>query len=389
MTENGKPKYFTLMEELKEKIISGRIQPGEKLPSENQFTVQYSLSRHTVRKALSLLEQEGYIEACHGKGTFCSEKMRHMKKSRNIAVVTTYISDYIFPRLIQGMDNVLSEQGYSIILKNTGNSRQKEAKCLEELFQKDIDGLIIEPSKSQLSCRHPGLYENLEKYQIPYIFIQGIYTEMKDKPHILMDDARGGYLVTKYLLEQGHRRITGFFKADDIQGIQRHKGYVRALQEAGIPYDPDLVVWFHTEDRRSKPSMMVKEMVKTGSLPHGIVCYNDQIAVQVIESLEDCGLQVPKDISVTGYDNSLYAQRGTGITTIAHPQERLGEMAAELILEKINGVSEEDSKVERLIQPELIVRGSCRRLKLYFLQRITDNCFLAIGNIHCKPSPEN
>ena len=53
MTENGKPKYFTLMEELKEKIISGRIQPGEKLPSENQFTVQYSLSRHTVRKALS------------------------------------------------------------------------------------------------------------------------------------------------------------------------------------------------------------------------------------------------------------------------------------------------------------------------------------------------
>lgn len=363
MTENGKPKYFTLMEELKEKIISGRIQPGEKLPSENQFTVQYSLSRHTVRKALSLLEQEGYIEACHGKGTFCSEKMRHMKKSRNIAVVTTYISDYIFPRLIQGMDNVLSEQGYSIILKNTGNSRQKEAKCLEELFQKDIDGLIIEPSKSQLSCRHPGLYENLEKYQIPYIFIQGIYTEMKDKPHILMDDARGGYLVTKYLLEQGHRRITGFFKADDIQGIQRHKGYVRALQEAGIPYDPDLVVWFHTEDRRSKPSMMVKEMVKTGSLPHGIVCYNDQIAVQVIESLEDCGLQVPKDISVTGYDNSLYAQRGIGITTIAHPQERLGEMAAELILEKINGVSEEDSKVERLIQPELIVRGSCRRLK--------------------------
>lgn len=363
MTENGKPKYFTLMEELKEKIISGRIQPGEKLLSENQFTVQYSLSRHTVRKALSLLEQEGYIEACHGKGTFCSEKMRHMKKSRNIAVVTTYISDYIFPRLIQGMDNVLSEQGYSIILKNTGNSRQKEAKCLEELFQKDIDGLIIEPSKSQLSCRHPGLYENLEKYQIPYIFIQGIYTEMKDKPHILMDDARGGYLVTKYLLEQGHRRITGFFKADDIQGIQRHKGYVRALQEAGIPYDPDLVVWFHTEDRRSKPSMMVKEMVKTGSLPHGIVCYNDQIAVQVIESLEDCGLQVPKDISVTGYDNSLYAQRGTGITTIAHPQERLGEMAAELILEKINGVSEEDSKVERLIQPELIVRGSCRRLK--------------------------
>lgn len=104
MTENGKPKYFTLMEELKEEILSGQIQPGEKLPSENQLTEKYSLSRHTVRKAIALLEREGYVEAYHGKGTFCSEKMRHMKKSRNIAVVTTYISDYIFPRLIQGMD---------------------------------------------------------------------------------------------------------------------------------------------------------------------------------------------------------------------------------------------------------------------------------------------
>ena len=358
MTENGKPKYFTLMEELKEKIISGRIQPGEKLPSENQFTVQYSLSRHTVRKALSLLEQEGYIEACHGKGTFCSEKMRHMKKSRNIAVVTTYISDYIFPRLIQGMDNVLSEQGYSIILKNTGNSRQKEAKCLEELFQKDIDGLIIEPSKSQLSCRHPGLYENLEKYQIPYIFIQGIYTEMKDKPHILMDDARGGYLVTKYLLEQGHRRITGFFKADDRQGIERHKGYVKALQEHGIAYDPDKVVWFHTEDRRKKPALMVRNMVRQNSLPDGIVCYNDQIAVQVMEELERQGKKIPEDVAVTGYDNSLYARQGQGITTITHPQEKLGEMAAKLLLEKLSGVPDEESTVERLIRPELIVRGS-------------------------------
>lgn len=359
MAETGKPKYFTLMEQLKNDILAGNIRPGDKLPSENELSSRYSLSRHTVRKALSILTQEGYVEAFHGKGTFCSEGMRHTHKSRNIAVVTTYISDYIFPRLIQGMDSVLSQNGYSIILKNTGNSRQKEARCLEELLQKDIDGLIIEPSKSQLMCRHRNLYRNFEKYGIPYVFIQGIYTEMKEKPHILMDDARGGYLVTKYLLDCGHKRVAGFFKADDIQGLERHKGYVWALQEAGVPYDPDNVVWFHTEDRKYKPAMMAKLMAENKTLPDGIVCYNDQIAVQVMDGLEGMGVRIPEDISVTGYDNSLYAQRGNGITTIAHPQERLGEMAAELILEKLNGVSEEDSRVERLIQPELIVRGSC------------------------------
>lgn len=357
--ETGKAKYYTLMEEIKKDILSGRIKPGERLPSENQLTIRYCLSRHTVRKALSLLEQEGYVEAFHGRGTFCSEGARHTHSSRNIAVVTTYITDYIFPRLIQGMDNVLSEEGYSIILKNTGNSRQKEARCLEDLLQKDIDGLIIEPSKSQLACRHRHLYQSLEKLSIPYVFIQGIYTEMQNEPHILMDDVMGGYLVTKYLLDLGHERIAGMFKADDIQGIRRHKGYVQALQERGCPYVPDDVIWYHTEDRKTKPEIGLRDMAARGELPQGIVCYNDQIAVQVMEVLEEMGLRVPEDVSVTGYDDSLYAQRGCGLTTILHPQEKMGEMAAQLILEKIRGIREEDSGVQREIQPELVVRGSC------------------------------
>ena len=171
-------------------------------------------SRDTVRKALGILEQDGYVEAFHGRGTYCSENMRHIKNSKNIAVVTTYISDYIFPRLIQGMDNVLSESGYSIILKNTANSRQKEARCLEELLKKDIDGLIIEPSKSEMICKHRNLYQNLDKFEIPYVFIQGIYSEMRDKPHILMDDADTAFL--------GHGNREGSF-GDRIHGRREHR----------------------------------------------------------------------------------------------------------------------------------------------------------------------
>ena len=147
-------------------------------------------------------------------------------------------------------------------------------------------------------CKHRNLYQNLDKFEIPYVFIQGIYSEMRDKPHILMDDAQGGYLVTKYLLELGHKKIKGFFKADDMQGLERHKGYVKALQESGIAYDPDDVVWFHTEDRKVKPALMAKEMVQSGQLPDGIVCYNDQIAVQVMEELEKMGVRIPEDISL-------------------------------------------------------------------------------------------
>ena len=133
---------------------------------------------------------------------------------------------------------------------------------------------------------------------------------------------------------------------------------MKALQEKGIAYDPDKVVWFHTEDRRRKPALMVRNMVRQNCLPEGIVCYNDQIAVQVMEELERQGKKIPEDVAVTGYDNSLYARQGQGITTITHPQEKLGEMAAKLLLEKLGGVPDEESTVERLIRPKLIIRGS-------------------------------
>ena len=151
VNEGKQLKYFQLMEDLKEKILSGEIQAGDKLPSENELSKEYAISRQTVRKALQILQNMGYIYAEHGRGTFCSELVRHTHTSKNIAVVTTYLSDYIFPRVIAGIDSVLTAQGYSIILKNTRNSRSMEAKCLEELLQKDIDGVIIEPSKSQIS----------------------------------------------------------------------------------------------------------------------------------------------------------------------------------------------------------------------------------------------
>ena len=353
-------KYSKLMEDLREKMMSGEIQAGDRLPSENELSAQYQVSRQTVRKALSVLQNEGYIYAEHGRGTFCSERVLHTGHSHNIAVVTTYLSDYIFPRVIGGIDKVLTEQGYSIILKNTRNSRSQEARCLEELLQKDIDGIIIEPSKSQIYCKHTHLYEKLEEYGIPYVFIQGCFATMKEKPRVLMDDAMGGYLITKYLIDTGHKSIIGVFKSDDIQGQNRHKGYVKALQEAGIAYDPDKVIWFYTEDRKIHPYEGIQNIAKNKELD-AVVCYNDQNAMGVIRALEALDLKIPDDVSVTGYDNFYMAnQSDFRLTSIAHPQEKLGEMAAELLLDLVvNGENSEKQKI--MIEPELVEGTSCKR----------------------------
>ncbi|MBQ8638296.1 MAG: GntR family transcriptional regulator [Lachnospiraceae bacterium] len=359
--KNGEQlKYSRLADELKKKILDGVYRPGEKIPSENELAADYQISRHTVRKALDLLTREGYVYAEHGRGTFCSELAHRGKDSRNIAVVMTYLSDYIFPRVIQGIDQVLTENGYSIILKNTSNSRTVEARCLEELLQKDIEGLIIEPSKSDIFCKHGTLYEKLDQNGIPYVFIQGCFAQMEDKPQVRMDDYMGGYLVTRHLLDLGHQNIMGIFKADDTQGRERHRGYVAALQEAGIFYNPELVVWFHTEDRASKPVSAVREIVARRKLADGVVCYNDLTAMKVIKTLEEEGLRVPDDISVTGYDNSFIAENfRIKLTTIAHPHEKLGETAAALLLDLIRGQSENAVR-QVVMEPELIIRESTR-----------------------------
>ncbi len=366
--EGQKLKYFHLAEDLKGMILEGKVQAGEKLPSENKLAERYKISRHTVRKALSILENEGYIYAEHGKGTFCSELVRHTKNSRNIAVVTTYLSDYIFPRVIQGIDEVLTDSGYSILLKSTRNSRKAEARCLEELLQKDIEGLIIEPSKSDIFCKHISLFERLEQYGVPYVFIQGCFAQMKDRPQVQMDDCQGGYLLASHLIATGHQRILGVFKADDTQGRQRHRGFVKALQEAGRMYDPDDIIWFHTEDRAVKPFAAVQEMVRQGRSFDAVVCYNDQIAVEVIKALEECRVSVPGQVSVTGYDNSFIAENSRiKLTTIAHPQEKLGEMAAKLLLDLIQNPGKVSGESQIVIKPELIVRESSgeRKNNLY------------------------
>ena len=116
----GKAKYYTLMEALKEHILSGTIKPGQKLPSENELTREYALSRHTVRKALALLENEGYITAQHGKGTFCSERVIQRHNSKNIAVT--------------GYDNSLIGQSSPIGITTIAHPQEKLGEMAAELI---------------------------------------------------------------------------------------------------------------------------------------------------------------------------------------------------------------------------------------------------------------
>jgi GntR family transcriptional regulator of arabinose operon len=356
-TDNSLPKYSQLKEYLKEQMQQGEILFEQQLPSENILAKQFKMSRHTVREALGDLENEGWIRREQGRGTFCiySEKLN----KRTIAVITTYISDYIFPTLIRGIEEVLSSSGYTLVLANTGNDKGKEAQCLENLLNQDIAGLIIEPTKSAEENTNINYFKDFQERGIPYVFLHAVYSGL-EPAHIMMDDRNGGYMATNYLLQLGHRKIAGIFKTDDLQGIKRQEGFNAALAEYGITIQPEFIGEYTTEQLLSYPYQFTRSLLHNNPSPTAFFCYNDQIAIKVMEAIRNENLKIPQDISIIGYDDSSLALASeVKLTTIKHPKAEMGRQAARFIMDMVEKRVEKPSFI---YQPELVIRNSCRNL---------------------------
>ena len=357
--EKDSPKYVQLKNYIKSIIENGDLGPGDRLYSENELAQRFNISRHTVRQAVGELVNENWLSRIQGSGTFVNQTIGTKKeKSGIIGVVTTYLDDYIFPGIIKGIDSILSQEGYSIILGHTNNNLEREAVCLQNMLEKNVDGFIIEPTKSALPNPNYQYYEEMKKKNCPCIFINGYYPSHEGS-FIIEDDEMGGYLATRHLFELGHERLAGIFKVDDIQGHGRYSGFVRAHREEGRVIPEDTITWYTTEDTQTlftqEGSGAMLSKIKKCT---GLICYNDQITLKVIDLLRAEGLKVPDDISLISFDDSDLSNSGeTRITTLAHPKDKLGERAAEALLEIITG---KHKTVREKIKPELIIRNSAK-----------------------------
>lgn len=356
MIEIEKPKYQRLRDYIINEIKTGKIGVGEKFASENELAETFEMSRNTVRQAIGELVSEGWLSRVQGKGTFVNEHPEKNNEAvKTIAVITSYLSDYIFPSIIRGIDGILSVSGYSMILGCTYNQHQKERLCLENLLNQNINGLIVEPTKSALPNPNIDLYKKLQAKGIPILFIHGSYREIQ-APYIVEDDVEAGYIATKHLLDLGHKHIAGIFKIDDIQGHMRFSGFQKAHFEAGIQISDSKVMWFETMDLDNKFKSSNSQLQSILKDSTALVCYNDQIALRIIDLLRDTLIKIPEDISLVSFDDSdLALASETKLTTVAHPKEALGKKAAEVIMDIINS-KEKFSDIK--IKPILVIRNS-------------------------------
>ena len=143
------------------------------------------------------------------------------KRSWNVGVIATYISEYIFPSILRGIEGQLSEEGFFPMLSATMNRVDNERRILKDCMEKQLDGLIVEGTKTALPNPNLPLYEKLRDMGIPVVFFNSYYPALRDCVSVTMDDCQGGFDAVEYLVSKGHRKIGGIFKNDDMQGLGR------------------------------------------------------------------------------------------------------------------------------------------------------------------------
>ncbi|MFA5447575.1 MAG: GntR family transcriptional regulator [Sphaerochaeta sp.] len=351
-------KYMSIVNWTIAQVSEGNFLPGARFLSEHQLTQRFSCSRQTVRRALEVLEQRGVVKRIQGSGTFISDSAQYptsdQPRSMTVGLIVTYMDTYIFPSVVRGVGDVLSKQGYGMQLSWTDNSVAGESAALRMMMDKQLDGLIIEPTRSALPCANSDLYHLLSEQGIPVVFIDSYYPELPF-PHVALDDIQAGWMATDHLIGRGHRHIACILPHTNRQGHLRYLGHVKALREHAYPIKEEDILWYSKENMNQ---LLGGQSLIDALAPYtAVLCYNDTVALQVIETLSKHGKSVPTDMSVIGIDNS-EAGRYAGLTSIAHPASKLGEAAAQQLLAMIGG----NGAKNVLFPPNLVQRTTVRDL---------------------------
>lgn len=356
-------RYQEIAEWINMQISNGTYKEGGKLPSENELRAQFDVTRQTIRHALSYLEEHDVIYKVQGSGTFVKgERSREIRNRSRIAVVITYfdICGYIFPQMLRGVEEALAEAGYTMQLSLTYNKKAREREILHDILEKDeVAGIIIEGTQSALPNYNRDLYFRLKEKGIPILFINSYYPDM-DFPYVSVDDIQSGYVTTKYLINQGHRKIGGIFKLDDGQGRMRYAGYIKALREHHISVNEEQVLWVDSIDMRNLESVKERILHRLNGCS-AVFCYNDEIAFAMSEILLQNHIKIPEDISIIGMDNSDLGTIGKlQITSATHPKAVLGKKAAENLVAMIKNPLYDGTYIYDV---EIVERESVKAIK--------------------------
>jgi DNA-binding LacI/PurR family transcriptional regulator len=260
----------------------------------------------------------------------------------------------IFPSLAQAMEKHATEAGLASILCSTTAAAFREVDYVHMLLDREVDGMIfISCEMTNLSGDHDH-YARLVEEGAQIVFVNGALNTL-NVPSVGVDEQYAGELATQHLIELGHTRI-GYVAGPDYYLPTRQKatGRLAALEAAGL--DADRLV-AHAEFTVAGGREALRTLLAAGEPPTGVICSSDLMAIGVLQEAESRGLEVPRQLSVVGFDG-IEATRWTTpqVTTVEQPIEEIAETAVNALSSLID--DPEKPLPDFSFRPRLAVRGS-------------------------------
>lgn len=318
--------YKKIYHFIKEQIESGRLQIGDRLPTEKELSEQFSVSRITSKRALVELEQEGLITRSRGKGSFVAEnQVTSPGANKDLLLILPFASDYELGDYAKGIMTSIAETGYRLMVQLASTVR------LDTLS--DYAGIIYYPEDVNHSI---DFLFYCDRHHIPLVLLDKSL-DLFQFPAVVADNKGGAYQLTQHLIDQGCDQI--WFVATESFGEvssvrDRYLGYLAAMAETSLPSS-----YFPKEKAETSDAYLNRLVTVLSEMTDsktGLVVENDWLAIQLIQKSIQAGLSIPDQVAIVGFDNSQASRLfHPKLSTAAQDFYQMGQEAARLLLQKI------------------------------------------------------
>ena len=303
------------------------------------------ISENTIRRIRKIANELGYVP-------HAAAASLRSKATKTIGVIVTYLDNPFYARILKGVNDALTESGYTAMTWENGENITKERHILTLLASNRVAGVLIVPASN---LENDFSYDRLKTHHLTIVRKGTLNTQS----YFILNSLKSGQIVADHFIQAG-REKPAFLGLDLPISCDRERlaGYKERLEQAGLSLNKQNI-------RKSRASsryayMTIKTWMKEKPDIDSIFVYNDQLAFAVLRAFRDIGVNVPDDIAVVGHDDVESARYfSPSLTTIRVPKYKLGFESAECLIKMIQHKDKEMDN-QRVYEPELIVRESSR-----------------------------
>lgn len=309
------------------------------------------VSKETIEKVNKLVEEYEYVPNINARN-LASNKSRIIgvgivRKEKD----SNYLKDAFASELVGAIERELRKNGYFVMLYFSDSAQE----MIRTITSWNVDGMIL------FGMREEECALIQKRFKKPQVFIDSYLGDLELRGvDIGLDDRRGGYIMGQYLIKQGHRDI--LFLADNFYGVdyERYCGFSTAMSEAG--YSMDQSHFFKLGSGEVELQKSLAELYHVCSKYTALFAASDYYALRIMNYLWEKGVEVPRDISVVGFDDNIYSRMSQpGITTVHQSPTQKAELAVAYMMKLLGGEEVKDNWI--VLPVELTIRGTVKNIK--------------------------